>query len=223
MTRASPSLAFKSEFHAVESDGFEDLALIYEKNVNICISRRPISESASSFVSRLFLAARDIEITSQIQTERTSSMSTYLPREILEIPGARDWVKDLEFLVELFTDLLGSKRLGLRIRTLDKPMCPRFHVDRVPVRMICTYGAPGTEWLPEHSVDRRWLGHASPDLPDELSGLVLDASEIQSVPTNAIALLKGELWEGNEGFGAVHRSPQLDLSKRRLLVTLDML
>jgi len=36
---------------------------------------------------------------------------------------------------------------GTRITTLDRAMCPRFHVDRVPVRLIVTWGGPGTQWL----------------------------------------------------------------------------
>ncbi|WP_297291060.1 DUF1826 domain-containing protein [Oceanicoccus sp.] len=33
--------------------------------------------------------------------------------------------------------------------------------------------------------------------------------------------MKGELWEGNEGAGLVHRSPSLSAGERRLLLTLD--
>ena len=36
-----------------------------------------------------------------------------------------------------------------------------------------------------------------------------------------MALLKGELWANNEGAGLVHRSPQLPIGSRRLLITLD--
>jgi len=36
-----------------------------------------------------------------------------------------------------------------------------------------------------------------------------------------VALLKGELWEGNEKAGLVHRSPAVPADHRRLLLTLD--
>ena len=103
-------------------------------------------------------------------------------------------------------------------------MCPRFHVDRVPVRMICTYEGPGTEWLPERAINREKLGSGACGHTDETSGLILDSAAIQSIPSYAIALLKGELWEGNEGRGAVHRSPgTTPRYPRRLLLTLDLL
>ncbi len=53
---------------------------------------------------------------------------------------------------------LGARRVGLRLRVLDKAMCPRFHVDHVPVRLITTYAGVGSEWLAEGAMDRRQLG-----------------------------------------------------------------
>jgi hypothetical protein len=91
--------------------------------------------------------------------------------------------------------------------------------------MVCTYGGPGTEWLPEHAVDRRRLGAGGQGLPDESSGLIRSGTAVNIVPTQAIALMKGERWEGNEGRGTVHRSPQVAAGEncRRLLLTLDLI
>jgi hypothetical protein len=131
---------------------------------------------------------------------------------------------DVEYLVGLFRDLFEADDLGLRLRTLDKAMCPRFHVDRVPVRLICTYGGLGTEWLPEAAVNRDKLGPAACGQADEDSGLLLDPGAIRAMPAFAIGLLKGELWDGNQGRGAVHRSPRpTPRYPRRLLLTLDLL
>lgn len=59
-------------------------------------------------------------------------------------------------------------------------------------------------------------------LNDNVTGLILDDDAIQTMPAYAIGLLKGNAWEGNEQFGAVHRSPQLNPNiPRRLLLTLD--
>jgi hypothetical protein len=149
-----------------------------------------------------------------------------LPDDLQALPGAEAWLGDVEFLIGVFRDLFDSDNLGLRLRSLDKAMCPRFHVDRVPVRMVCTYGGPGTEWLPEIAINREKLGSGACGQPDETSGLILNSNSaaIQSIPSFAIGLLKGELWEGNEGRGAVHRSPRPTLQDpRRLLLTLDLL
>jgi hypothetical protein len=133
-------------------------------------------------------------------------------------------MSDVEYLVGLFRDLFETEGLGLRLRTLDKAMCPRFHTDKVPVRMVCTYGGPGTEWLPEPALNRGKLGHGACGKPDKESGLILDPAAIRSMPAFAVGLMKGELWEGNAGRGAVHRSPRPTPEQpRRLLLTLDCL
>ena len=43
----------------------------------------------------------------------------------------------------------------------------------------------------------------------------------KKVTNPAKSKLKGELWEGNETAGLVHRSPALAKDERRLLLTLD--
>ena len=43
-----------------------------------------------------------------------------------QLPGQTDFLDDLGWLVEAFSCLTGARRIGLRLRVLDKPMCPRF-------------------------------------------------------------------------------------------------
>jgi hypothetical protein len=94
-------------------------------------------------------------------------------------------------------------------------MCPRFHVDHVPVRLITTYAGVGSQWLMEGVMDRRRL--AQPEAEPA------DASLIQQMRSGDVALLKGEKWQGNEGYGLIHRSPQLAPGERRLILSLDWL
>lgn len=208
---------------AIETDTLADLALIYQPDVNLCVARRRITPGLGSFVTRLLLGARHLENELRVGPGRPP-VERLLPGDIQTLPGAEAWLTDVEYLVGLFRDLFEADDLGLRLRTLDKAMCPRFHVDRVPVRLVCTYGGPGTEWLPETAVNRDKLGHAACGQADEESGLMLDPGAIHAMPTFAVGLLKGELWEGNQGHGAVHRSPQpTPTQPRRLLLTLDLL
>ncbi len=82
----------------------------------------------------------------------------------------------------------------------------------------------GTEWLPEYALNRHQLGMGSSGLPDAESGLIVDPTAIRKMPAYAVGLMKGESWEGNEGYGLVHRSPTPSTEQpRRLLLTLDML
>ena len=124
-------------------------------------------------------------------------------------------------VVDMFCYLFELKRAGIRLMALDKAMCPKFHVDRVPCRLICTYQGKGTEWLPHSSVDRSKLGRGACGLADDESGLYQDSKQINQLSKGDVALLKGENWFGNENAGLVHRSPTLLSGDSRLLLTLD--
>ena len=121
----------------------------------------------------------------------------------------------------MFCNQFGIDSVWLRIDSIDKPMCPRFHVDNVKCRLVTTYSGPGTQWLPNESVDRSKLGHGNQGLPDEKSGLILDKMDIEQLDVGHIALLKGEAWRNNDGFGLVHRSPHVEGNYKRLYVTID--
>jgi hypothetical protein len=124
-------------------------------------------------------------------------------------------------LVDIFCCLFELERVGLRLTALDGAMCPRFHVDRVPTRLVTTFQGIATEWLPHDVVDRSKLGLGSEGKSDEESGIFSTKEDIKQLTSGDVALLKGEGWEGNEGAGLVHRSPSLAMGGKRLLLTLD--
>lgn len=130
--------------------------------------------------------------------------------------------QDLALLAEMLGELLDAPTIGLRLEVVRQAMCPRLHVDRVGIRMLCTYRGPGTEWVEEAAVDRRFLGAASGGKPDENSGLLQPGHHIEHIPPYTVALLKGCLWQGNNGRGIVHRSPKVpEQQGPRVLVALD--
>jgi Protein of unknown function (DUF1826). len=131
--------------------------------------------------------------------------------------------KDILKLVEMFCCLFGLKQAGLRLIALDTAMCPNFHVDRVPCRLITTYQGIATEWIPHLAADRSKLGLENQRNSNDTSGLVNCKTDIQKLKKGDVALLKGEAWEGNQGAGLIHRSPQLLSEKYRLMLTLDFL
>ena len=124
-------------------------------------------------------------------------------------------------LVDMFCCLFELKAVGLRLSVLDSAMCPRFHVDRIPCRLATTFQGVATEWLPHETVNREKLGRGSNGKPDSQSGLYHNQHDIQQLKCGDVALLKGEIWEGNSHAGLVHRSPALSAAERRLLLTLD--
>ena len=206
----------------VISNNLAVLSRIYEDDVNLCLIQRSIPQDIEAFVFSALQGRVNIETAKTIDPNRFDFSSLW--PQMQHMTGYQVWLDDVAMLCQAYCELFGRAETGLRLNTLDKAMCPRFHVDRVPCRLICSYGGIGTEWLPEYAVDRSKLGLGSKGLSDSESGLIVDDTAIRSMPAYAVGLMKGENWEGNENRGLVHRSPTpTTLQSRRLLLTLDML
>ncbi|MFI3136436.1 MAG: DUF1826 domain-containing protein [Methylococcaceae bacterium] len=205
---------------ACVSQHIADLAEIYNADVNLCIAQRAVASELETFVKSLLASGTELSLVEHL-TFKSFDFYGLLP-QLAHLPGHRAFCADIATLSALYADLFGLQGIGLRLRTLDKPMCPKFHVDSVTCRLVCTYGGIGTEWLADNDVNRTKLGMGSGGLSDAESGFLLREDAIQTMSAYAIGLLKGSAWEGNEQHGAVHRSPQVtSQSPRRLLLTLD--
>ena len=55
---------------------------------------------------------------------------------------------DVARLVALFAGLAQAQRVRLRLDMVTGDACRRWHRDCVPLRLLCTYWGPGTQWLP---------------------------------------------------------------------------
>lgn len=127
---------------------------------------------------------------------------------------------DIGRLIELYVDLMECPSVGLRLEVVDRAMCPRFHVNRVALRLLVTYRGPATEWLDDAAADRGKLGAGG--LPDAQSGLIRDPLAIGRARPFDVVLLKGCQWPGNEARGAIHRSPAVPIGAApRVLLALD--
>lgn len=189
-----------------------DLAAVYDPHVNVVVHPRPADPELVAFV-RGELLAEDWSRVLQVDVDGRERASV-VPEGMPEHEAFRS---ELAFLVEVYAELFGATRIGVRLVSGRSAMCPRFHVDKVGVRMVCTFEGPGTEWIDHASARRDRLGHASRGLTDETSGLV--QGPIHRMRAFDIGLLKGEAWPGNLGRGAVHRSPAH--RGRRLFVSLE--
>ncbi|HEU4405683.1 MAG TPA: DUF1826 domain-containing protein [Polyangiaceae bacterium] len=199
-------------------EAIADLAALYDEGVGACLLRRRADPIVERFVDSALLP-RDAERRLVVAADAPALGDLLAPGEGAEGPGA--WLDDVRELVEIFAALTGAPAVGVRVRSGGEPMCPRFHVDRVAVRLVCAYAGPGTEWLDGGDVDRSRLGHAAGGLPDEASGLLREGAKVWRAAPFDLVLLKGEAWPGNEGHGAVHRSPPF--WGRRVVLTLDAL
>lgn len=183
-----------------------DLVEIFDPGVQVCAWQRELDPVIETYLSGLHQ-------TGELQVLETLSPAAQ-PR-LACLPaglGRASLIDDLALLREVVCELQGCSEVGLRLARVGHAMCPGWHVDHVGIRLVCTYQGPGTQWLDDQDVDRR----------DLHSGRMGEGAFIQAVP-GEIVLLKGALWQGNDAFGAVHRSPEIGYASLRTLITLDPL
>lgn len=213
----APTLKPRPAMSQVQGETPQALAGILDDGVNLAVWQRQLPVHIADFGSLLLSLNEPLaeSLSLEIANEDTEPNLRGLASGLRDLEGYEGFIADVSWLVSAFACLLGAQRIGVRLRVLDKAMCPRFHVDHVPVRLITTYAGVGSQWLKEGGMDRRQLSQPEAEPTDN--------SLIQQIGSGAVALLKGEKWHGNEGFGLIHRSPQLAPGERRLILTLDWL
>jgi len=213
----APTLKPRPAMSQVQGETPQALAGILDDGVNLAVWQRQLPVHIADFGSLLLSLNEPLaeSLSLEIANENTEPNLRGLASGLRDLEGYEGFIADVSWLVSAFACLLGAQRIGVRLRVLDKAMCPRFHVDHVPVRLITTYAGVGSQWLKEGGMDRRQLSQPEAEPTDN--------SLIQQIGSGAVALLKGEKWHGNEGFGLIHRSPQPAPGERRLILTLDWL
>lgn len=203
---------------AVSSDDPLILTDIYQDDVNIAIWKRRLGSSMTHALTQLLEALPFFQRALTVSAE-TANLS--ITEALRDSPSARLVAADMAKVIDMFCCLFGLEQVGVRLALVDRAMCPRFHVDHVPCRLVTTYTGPATQWLPHDCVDRSRLGGKHGGLPDEQSGLMKNSEDIRQMACGDVAILKGELWAGNENAGLVHRSPGVREGQKRLVLTLD--
>lgn len=107
-------------------------------------------------------------------------------------------LRDVNELATVFAVLGACEVVRVRLEVATSRTCPRWHVDDVGLRLLCTYWGPGTEWLAADGgaeAAQKILTMPSPPESSRLS-------------TGSVAIFKGERYPANRGAGCIHRSPQ---------------
>lgn len=203
---------------AVLCEALLGLTSIFESQVQIAVLQRAANPSISQYLQALHLQRGACSgLRAFVAPGTAFSLANWQ-----DLPGRRALEADITTLIEMYADLMDCAQVGVRLEVLTKAMCPRFHVDRTGIRLLCTYCGPGTDWLDDRYADRRFLGAGAQGVPDEQSGLIGRADAVHRVPPFAVALLKGESWQGNAGRGLIHRSPPVSANEApRVLLALD--
>jgi hypothetical protein len=187
---------------------------IFDEHVALCIWNRMPDEILSAYLQRT---------ASTGNWERMARVDACGPHfeELLcgfeDCVGKIRLVTELAGLVDLFATLTDAQSVGIRMAATQQRECPRFHVDGVGLRLLCTWLGEGTEWLAHEDVIREQLGRPSGGCGE----VKRPGAAIQHMEPFAVGVFKGEAWPGNAGRGAVHRSPAP--STWRVFVSLDAL
>lgn len=193
------------------------LGEIFSDNTSVAIWNRAFSKNITDYFEQAFQSLG-------LGVQGVFSMDS-LKQDIGEMlpehQGKQEVIEDIYLLSDMLTCLFGCNSVGLRIAPLKSAMCPSFHVDNIPVRMVCTYHGPGSEWLPLEALDNTLPVNPKGKISKTNSGLFYEKQHIQQMNTFDVGLLKGKAWDNQENMAAVHRSCQLKENQRRILLTLD--
>lgn len=195
----------------VASDQLADFAAIYDEDVEIVSVTRPKAGTLDAAAKRL-VSSRQAPQLRWVQAANASVPADAVPSSI-EVDVRAVLLDEITEASEVLSELMGCEQVGIRLETLNGPMCPRFHVDHVPCRMLITLSGYGTEWIAHGDVD--WELFAD---RDNQAAPVKAQRPVQQLSSGHWSLLKGGAWSDHFS-GVVHRSPHGD--GERLLLALD--
>lgn len=128
--------------------------------------------------------------------------------EIVEVSGLpasleqEMLVDDISALAHMFSSVMETPYLRLRLDVINNNACRKFHTDAVKARLVCTYRGTGTQY-----------------------GIATQLAEpacVFTVPTSSPILLRGTLWPTQPASSLRHRSPQIEgTGQTRLVLVLD--
>ncbi len=193
------------------------LSDIFSNNVSVTVWHRKIDTTISQYFDKAFeslgLGVRGVFSMDSLKQELSNTLPEY--------EGKRESIDDIYLLSDMLTCLFDCDTVGLRIAPLTTAMCPSFHVDNIPVRLVNTYLGSGTQWLPLECLHEHPPSDENGVIAKTNFGLHYNKQHIQQMNTFDVGLLKGKAWHKQNDIAAVHRSCQLAENEKRVLLTLD--
>lgn len=110
-------------------------------------------------------------------------------------------IADIAELACHAANITESLMIDLRLDVSDGQPCPKWHLDAVPARLLCTLRGAGTQFGPVR--------------PDG------EPVNIQQMRPGDVGMFRGRLWPGDEISGILHRSPPARGGPTRLLLVID--
>ena len=185
-------------------DEKEGLVHLFDGNTAAVIWRRRMQERVQSWLDALPVdqlpTGRIVLPVSQVRSAVTELMN------ISGMPNCAErqlFLDDICLLAHEFDELFAPTYLRLRFDVVTTNKCPKFHIDHVAARLLCTYRGVGTEYS---------------FLDDQKR-----PAEIFTTPNCAAIVLRGAKWPTDRANNLVHRSPVInDVNETRLLLVIDL-
>ena len=184
-------------------DEVEGLIQLFDGNTAGVIWRRRVHKRMQSWLDTLPVdqlpTGRIVLPVSQVRSAVTELMN------ISEMPDCAErqhLLNDICLLAHKSSELFAPAYLRLRFDVVTTNKCPKFHIDHVVARLLCTYRGAGTEYSFLDDQNR--------------------PAEIFSTPNCAAIVLRGTRWPTDCANNLVHRSPEIsDGNETRLLFVID--
>ena len=184
-------------------DEIAELARLFDGNTAGVIWRRRMQEGMQSWLDSLPVdqlpTGRIVLPVVKVRSAVTELMNI---SEMPECSERQLLLDDICYLANEFNELFAPAYLRLRFDVVTTNKCPKFHIDHVSARLLCTYRGAGTEYS---------------FLDDQKR-----PAEKFSTPNCAAIVLRGTKWPTDCANNLVHRSPEInDENETRLLLVID--
>ena len=197
---------------SVFSDQLESFADIYSKDVELVCMTHSQSSYMDSLGKEILNAREDLEL-QWIQSLSDLRIVDEMLAKSVDSAGKKMLADQIKESCGMLQETLDCKYVGVRLVTLNKPMCPRFHVDQIPCRLLITISGGGTEWIANQDVDWEvFEDRTNQDVP------LKEKKRVNQFKAGEWSLLKGGTWQSKFN-GVVHRSP--NIYEDRLMLSLD--
>ncbi len=204
----------------------EILAGIAERHVALCIWERPVQPQVAVFLARFVESGAPLEVDAVVETGESVGDDPLLREQFcghLSDPALALLLEDIGRLVELFRGASGMERVRVRLTRVVDAACAAFHVDSLPLRMLCTYHGDGMQWVPDDAACRRQLGIRGRSLRRANAAIVPDPARIETLPRWHAGIFKGRTHPEGGALALIHRSaPQCCERHPRIRLVLDV-
>ena len=119
------------------SNELSDFADIYSDDIEIIGVDRPNFDQIQVLANEFIETKEDLKIQWVQATDDEDSTSNILPTSMN--PNLGSMISDqIRESSEMLGELVGCNEVGVRLATLRSPMCPLFHIDQIPCRLLIT-------------------------------------------------------------------------------------